>query len=399
MKTANEELMDALIRHQIYLLRYSAHVRDEITKLLNLSEEAIGEKIRGYRPPVAGMSSPVEFERMRALQAAISKIRLNAWGEVQEFFGEEMTALMYQEPIVLRGILGTALPVSVSTVMPSARLLKALVMDKPFEGRVMSKWVSTLAEGDVMRMHQAIQLGMVAGEPMDKISRRIVGTGSLKGSDGVTELTRNQVTAVTRTAVQHVANNARNTFFLENKDLVDQEQFVATLDSRTTPVCKAQDGKRYPLGKGPIPPLHYSCRSLRVAYFDVEFIGSRPANPTTEKILVGQYAKENNLGGITSRDNLPRGTKGAYDQWARGQIRKRVGPVPAASTYQSWLTKQSSAFQEDVLGVARSKLFRSGGLTLDKFVDINGKSIPLRDLVKKHKDAFRAAGLDPDKYF
>lgn len=398
-RTANEELMDALIRHQIYLLRYSGHVRNEITELLNRSEQAIADKLRLHTPPAAGMAKPVEFERMRALQAAISKIRLNAWGEVQEFFGEEMTELMYQEPIVMRGIVATSLPVTVSTVMPSARLLKALVMDKPFEGRVMSKWVQTLADSDITRMHQAIQNGMVAGESMDRIARRVVGTGSLMGSDGTTELTRRQVQSVVRTAVQHVANNARNTFFQENADLVDQEQFVATLDSRTTPVCKAQDGKRYPLGKGPIPPLHYACRSLRVAYFNTEFIGSRPANPTTEKILVGKFAKENNLGNISSRDDLPRGTKGAYDKWARGEIRKQVGPIPAASTYQTWLTKQSSAFQEDVLGVARSKLFREGGLTLDKFVDSSGKEIPLRDLVKKHKEAFRAAGLDPDKYF
>lgn len=399
MKTANEELMDALIRHQIYLLRYSGHVRNKITELLNRSEEDIATKIRGYRPPEKGLSTAVEFQRMQALQAAVGEMRKNAWGEVDAFFTDEMKALTYQEPIVLRNIVGTTLPVTVSTVLPSARLLKALVTDKPFEGRVMAEWVGTLQDNDIRRMYNAIQLGMVAGEPMDKITKRVVGSGTLKGSDGTTELTRRQVHAVTRTAVQHVANNARNAFFLENKDLVSLEQFVATLDSRTTPVCKARDGERYPLGKGPIPPLHYSCRSLRVAVFNAELLGFRPANPTTEKILVCEFASQKGLGSIKDRDSLPRGTKGEYDKWAQKKVRELIGPIPAASTYQTWLTQQSRAFQEDVLGVAKSKLFRDGGLKLDKFVDRNGNELTLKDLARKHAEAFTAAGLDPSKYF
>lgn len=397
-KTANEELMDALIRHQIYLLRYSGFVRNKITELLNSSEEAVAEKIRGYRIPIKGLTSKSELTRLKALQQALGKIRLNAWGEVQTFFDGQMKELLYQEPIVLNNIIETTLPVTVSTVMPSARLLKALVLDKPFEGRVMKDWVGTLAADDVRRMQIAVQHGMVAGEPMDKIARRVVGSAQLTGSDGITELTRRQVQAVTRTAVQHVANNARNVFFQENKQLVSQEQFVATLDSRTTPVCRAEDGKIYPLGTGPIPPLHYACRSLRVAVFNAQFIGSRPANPTTEKTLVQEYAKDNNLGNLKDRDSLPRGTKGDYDKWAQKKVRELVGPVPAASTYQTWLTGQTKAFQEDVLGIAKAKLFRDGGLTLDKFVDRNGHEMPLKDLVKTHAEAFRAAGLDPANY-
>lgn len=398
MKTANEELADALIRHQIYLLRYSGYVRNQIIALLNRSEEDLATKIRGYSPG-DGLSDPVEFQRMKALQAAVGKLRQEAWGEVDAFFSQQMKDLTYQEPITLRNIVDTTIPVTVSTVVPSAPLLKAMVTAKPFEGRIMADWVDTLATDDIRRMENAIQLGMVAGEPMDTIAKRVVGSGSLKGSDGTTELTRRQVQAVTRTAVQHIANNARNEFFKENSDLFSMERFVATLDSRTTPVCRAEDGKQYPVGKGPIPPLHYGCRSLRVAVFNSKLLGSRPANPTTEKLLVEEFASENGLGDISSRDELPRGNKGKYDAWAQKRIRQLVGPIPAESTYQTWLEKQSSAFQDDVLGLAKGKLFRDGKLPLDKFVDHNGNEMTLKDLAKQHADAFRAAGLDPSKYF
>jgi SPP1 gp7 family putative phage head morphogenesis protein len=399
MKTANEELADALIRHQIWLLRYSGTVRNKITALLSKSEKDIAEKIRGYELGAAGLSNPQEYQRLKALYAAIEEMRKNAWGEVDSFFTDEMKALTYQEPIVLSKVVQTVLPVTVSTVVPTANLLRSMVLSKPFEGRVMSDWVSTLAADDIRRMENAIQLGMVAGEPMDKIAKRVAGSSALKGSDGITALTRRQIDAVTRTAVQHVANNARNEWLKQNSDLFKLEQFVATLDSRTTPICRAEDGKRYPVGQGPIPPLHYGCRSLRVAVFNDKLLGNRPANPTTESILVGEYADENGLGSIGARDDLPRGQKGKYDEWARGRIRELVGPVPADSTYQTWLEKQSKAFQEDVLGIAKSKLFRDGGLTLDKFVDHNGNELTLKDLVKKHEEAFVAAGLDPSKYF
>lgn len=398
-RTINEQLMDALIRHQIYLLRYSGSVRNKITELLNRSEEDIAAKLARYAVPANGLTTPKEMERLQALQAAISKIRLNAWGEVQQFFDSEMRDLMYQEPIVMRGIVNTVLPVTVSTVMPTANLLRAMVMAKPFEGRLMRDWAGAMAQSDILRIQNSVQLGMVAGESMQQITRRVLGTGTLMGSDGMTELTRHQVNSVVRTAVQHVANNARNAFLNENKQLFDKEQFVATLDSRTTPVCRAEDGKQYPVGEGPIPPLHYGCRSLRVATFGVPFIGSRPANPTTERMLVSDYAKKNKLGDIDSRDDLPRGTKGMYDTWARTKIRQLVGPIPATETYQTWLSKQGKGFQQDVLGVAKAKLFRDGGLKLDKFVDRNGAELTLKELAQKHAEAFRAAGMNPANYF
>ena len=399
MATANEELLSALVRHQIYLIRYSGSVRNKITELLGRSEADVADKIKRYRAPANGLTTPAEYDRMKALQSAVAKIRQNSWGEAQKFFDEQMNMLMYQEPVVMRGIIDSVLPVTVSTVMPSANLLQAMVMSKPFEGRIMSKWVGTLAQNEVLRMNNAIQLGMVAGESMDQIAKRVTGSAALKGSDGVTELTRHQITAVTRTAVMHVSNNARSTFFQQNKDIIKVEQFVATLDSRTTAVCRAYDGNRYPLGEGPIPPLHYGCRSLRVVAFNDVLLGSRPAKPTTEKILVKEYAEKHNLGDVRDRDSLPRGTKGPYDAWAQKRIRELVGPVPASTVYQKFLEGQSPAFQNEVLGIAKGKLFRDGGLTLDKYIDRAGNELTLAQMAGKYREAFVKAGLDPAKYF
>ena len=397
-KTANEELLDALVRHQIYILRYSGYVRNRMTTILNASEDELARRIRDKLRTMQGLPKPVEWQRLEALQGTLAAIRKESWDEATKFLTEEMVELSYQEPIQLDAIFKTVLPVAVETVMPSARFLRQIALSRPFEGRLLKEWADTMAADDIRRIHSSIQAGMVAGEDMATIARRVVGTGTLKGADGVTEITRRQIQTITRTAVQHIANGARDAWFADNADILTAEQFVATLDARTTPICRSLDGKTFPIGKGPRPPLHFNCRSLRIAAIDGTLAGDRPAKPTTEKILVREYADKNGLGDISSRDALPRGTKGDYDKWARGRVRELVGPIPASTNYQTWLKGQSVAFQDEVMGVTKAKLFREGGLTLDKFVHRSGDELTLRELAQKHADAFRAAGLDPSKY-
>jgi SPP1 gp7 family putative phage head morphogenesis protein len=396
-KTVNEEILDAVLRHQIYLLRYSGYVRNRVNALLDRSENDLELAMRKkLEPLLGGMRTMQQWKRMQALLAAIDAIRLGAWENARKFLLDEMEQLAYAEPINLQVTYTTPLPVQVETVLPANNLLKAIALSRPFEGRILKDWAKTMADADIRRINNAIQAGMVSGEDMGTIVRRVLGTGRLRGTDGIVELTRRQVTSVVRTAVQHVANGARDAFFDSNKDLLQEEQFVATLDSRTTPICRALDGKRFRVGKGPRPPLHFQCRSVRVAAINGAFLGSRPAKPTTERLLVGEYADREGLGRVGDRESLPRGSKRDYDDFARKRIRELVGPVPATETYQTWLKKQSVAFQEEVLGKEKAKLFRNGGLTLDKFVDLNsGREFTLKELAAKHKEAFVAAGLDP----
>lgn len=152
------------------------------------------------------------------------------------------------------------------------------------------------------------------------------------------------------------------------------------------------------MGKGPQPPLHWNCRSLRVAALDGDMLGDRPAKPYTEGELAKEYAELNKLTGVSTRDDLPRGTKGAFDQWKRKRIRQLVGPIPASTTFNEWLKQQSETFQDETLGVTKAKLFRDGGLSLDKFTNRNGDELTLAQLAQREEAAFRAAGLDPDKY-
>lgn len=67
------------------------------------------------------------------------------------------------------------------------------------------------------------------------------------------------------------------------KDLdVEQYEILATLDTRTSEVCRALDGKVFPMSEYAVgvtaPPFHTWCRTTTVPYFDDEFeLGSKRA--------------------------------------------------------------------------------------------------------------------------
>lgn len=390
--TANEQLLDALIRHQIMLMRLSQSLRLRIEKLLNATEADI-EAVVNRR-----LANGTSLSKAQFLQRVIRNIRTKAWDEVTDEWVREANDIAKSEAQTVAGIMETVSPVILDLALPPVSVLRALVTAKPFQGRTLRAWAQQLARDDLKRIEDQIKIGVVQGETNTQIAQRIVGSARLRGRDGVTEITRRAAQAITRTSVNHIANWSKRELYALNSDIIDEELFVATLDSRTTPVCRSNDGKTFPLGIGPIPPLHWNCRSLRVAIFNGVVLGDRPQKPVTERMLIEEFAADRDLDGVKTRDDLPRGLKKAYDKFARARTRELVGQVPATTTYQTWLEGQSAAFQDDILGPTRGRLFRSGGLRLDQFVNRQGDELNLSDLARAHKAAFIAAGLQPSDF-
>jgi SPP1 gp7 family putative phage head morphogenesis protein len=97
---------------------------------------------------------------------------------------------------------------------------------------------------------------VIEGQTTQQIVQRIKGTRALKYADGLLDISRRNLTAIVRTAVAHTQNFARARMMKANEDILKGEQFVAVLDSKTSPICQGLDGKIFDLGKAPVPPLH-----------------------------------------------------------------------------------------------------------------------------------------------
>jgi hypothetical protein len=384
--TFNEDFFDASLRHQIDLLRFGSGVAKRVNRLLDETRADLRKQVERRLGKVTGVTG-ASLRRLRELERAIVKLRSPAWNDVTEEWTRTALDVSLEEPLFVAGQLQSILPVELDLVQPSDATLRALVTTRPFQGRFLKEWADSTARADLTRIHQQIRIGMVQGESSRDIAARVFG------DRGAMSITRHQVEAVTRTVINHVSNAAQQEFLKSNSDLFDLERIVATLDARTTPVCRSEDGKEYPVGKGPRPPFHVSCRTISVGVLDGEVIGERPFKAGTEQQMLREYGAANGLGKLVSRDDLPRGHKGAFDAFSRRRMRELTGQVPAKTTYQQWLSRQSPEIQDDILGPTRGKLFREGGLTLDRFVNREGDELTLEELRRRNRAAWERAGL------
>jgi hypothetical protein len=376
-----------------------------VWRLLDRTEADLKKQIK--RAGKMGLDSPARVQRLNKLLASLKATRAKAWKEVDALWFEEMNALAVSEPGFFDRTIAAAVPgVELGTVLPATSDLKQIVKSQPFMGKTLRQWSDNVRAVDISRIEDQIKIGLVQGESVQQISRRVVGTARLNGRDGVTQITRRNAAAITRTVVSGVAAEARKSYAELNADLIPWEIFTATLDGRTTPICRRFDGTRWRVGTGPQLPLHFGERSLYSPELNGEAVGNRPRRGFTQRQLVREFGKKkgrtfNKPQGQTSRAAravIPRGLKGEFDAFSRKRMRELTGTTPARTTYTQFLRRQSAANQNDILGPTRGRLFRKGGMELDQFVLFDGTELTLTQLATRNSDAFLRAGLDPDLF-
>lgn len=73
-----------------------------------------------------------------------------------------------------------------------------------------------------------------------------------------------------RTEMNHISSQAALKSYRDS-DIVDRYEFLATLDNRTSEICRELDGKVFKVSEGKaginLPPMHPNCRSTTVPYF------------------------------------------------------------------------------------------------------------------------------------
>ena len=150
-------------------------------------------------------------------------------------------------------------------------------------GQVIQKAFRGIAEDQAELFGQVVRQGLLTGETNDEIARRLKGRlrfnqpGSVRqiaAAGGLlTTVANNQVATLVRTSINQVANAASQQVYEANQDITKKYRYVATLDTRTSAICRALDGREFEYGKGPTPPQHFNCRSTTVAVVDFDEFG------------------------------------------------------------------------------------------------------------------------------
>lgn len=338
------DVTDAAISHQIGIVRYSNATVRKILALLNRASIDLEARIAKVNPET------IRADRLKKQLDAIQELNAAAYTKMTDSLAAEIVAF-YEYEIEYQ--IGQFASLGVNFDAPSARQVRSAALSRPFQGRLLREWGRDLEQQRFTRVRDALRMGFVEGKPIGDMVRQIRGTRANGFKDGLLEIDRRHAEAVVRTAINHTANYARQDLYEANSDIVSEWEYVATLDTRTTPICRALDGKRFKVGKGPTPPQHWNCRSSSVPVIEgFEDAKRAERDPATGKTIY----------------------------------------VSATDNYGDWLRRQSVATQNDVLGVQKAKLFREGKLPIDKFVD-NGRELTLAELRKREAAAWKRAGL------
>lgn len=211
--------------------------------------------------------------------------------------------------------------------------------------------LETFAVNKRRELIRAINDGILLGQSTGEIAKSVSEVAELRP--------RSQVKTLVRTAINHTAAMAEKAVVEENQAFFENEEWVATLDGRTTLICAGRDGRIYPIGQGPYPPAHWNCRSHRVP------------------ILKDDFA-------------LPQETTKRPSE---------VDTVTGQTKFDGWLRRQPADFQDEYFsqfpdGKDKAALFRRGGLEIQQFRTETGKDYTLDELRNLEPLAFRKANVE-----
>jgi SPP1 gp7 family putative phage head morphogenesis protein len=161
------------------------------------------------------------------------------------------------------------------------------------DGTSVKKAFRGLAERQGELFSRAVLDGLLTGESTAAIARSLYGElgfstealtprqVALAQTGNAWKMAKHQVRTLVRTSVNATANAASQQVYRANPEVTKKYRWVATLDSRTSPICRNLDQSVYEYGKGPTPanPPHFNCRSTTIPIIDYEGLGlSTPPN-------------------------------------------------------------------------------------------------------------------------
>lgn len=242
-------LISAFISHQVWLQRNASHevkelepfiqqMRDEVRKQVlqfgddNRTRQNLEKLLRDLEDILDGITTDWQNKLTEDLQAL--------GGYEADWTTKTLTANVDAEFVTP----------SPEQVWSAAKWSPLALSDKPADlFGMMAGWGDT----EVNRLVTGVKMGFVQGKTTRQIVKEVVGPG------GLADISQRNAATVIRTAINHVSTQARETTYKKNSDIVEKYEWVSTLDSRTSTICRSRDGQKYGIGKGPLPPAHPNC--------------------------------------------------------------------------------------------------------------------------------------------
>jgi SPP1 gp7 family putative phage head morphogenesis protein len=376
---ATEKLIEQTTRHSIYTQRFAG-------RLANLFDPYIDRLIRELK--LIMIEAPETTQSIRRINQIVSQWRsasLAIYGDYNDdvLFEELRPFATNESEWELDNLKSVVKSPSVTLAAPSPVQVWAAVNSTPLifpdsNGvKLLDPFIKGWEKAQIDAVSNIIRTGFITGRTSHQITQDITGKNGYLDNQN-----RKSIKTMVRTATNQISNMARNETFAENDDIVIGYQIIATLDGRTSSICRHHDnGKVYNKGliiwadgsrektkARPMPAFHPNCRSTTVAILDERY----------------------GIDDVTST-RASAGVSGGKQ-------------VSATEGYYSWLKKQGEQgpkglkFVQDVLGRERGDLLINGGLSSKQFqkltIDELFRPIPLDELRKKQSLQFAFDKID-----
>ena len=202
-------------------------------------------------------------------------------------------------------------------------------------GVTLNQILAKFGDEQSTQISNAISYAYSNGLTNQELIHIIRGTRKNRYQDGILQTTTRHAKTIAHTGTAIVASQAKQQFIHDNKDIIKGIKVIATLDLRTSGICRHLDGEIMPIDKAVYPPYHYNCRSS----FEI-----------------------------------------VYDVYQSPKQRTSMDGVVKNQTYYEWLKNQSKAYQVEVLGKKKAKLFQESSVDEFKEFDKNLRPMTLDEI-------------------
>jgi len=235
---SNDKIADLNATRAVETQFFGNGLTKRIISILNKTDIDITQQIQRLE------DSPTR-RRLRSILNEIRKINTATYNQALKSVNKELSDFADVEAMFQSEVYDDVFFGKVPITTPSS--LYAVAVAEPFRGRLLSEWFSSLSEAKSRAISDAVTLGFTEGQTLLQITERIRGTKSRNYKDGILDISRRNAEAVIRTAITHISSEATQQVALANSDILKGLEWFSVLDGRTSAICRARDGKIYPL--------------------------------------------------------------------------------------------------------------------------------------------------------
>ena len=245
MKYAEDHKLDYTTATQMLTPIDLAEYNEKIQELHAMYRDTKSEHIK---IEIDRLNARAKITRLQALQDAINVELTKVTHEYQMTLEDTLIGLFTDQYREVSELMGVMAPVI------NREAIKTII-EYPYAGKMFSDRIWDNKDALVKHIHQNLTVGIIRGDSVQKMARQ------LKKDLNVLYY---QAERLVRTETNYAMNQGHKKGY-EDSGVVERYEFLAAIDSRTSKLCKNQDGKVYKLKSAVVgknyPPLHPNCRS------------------------------------------------------------------------------------------------------------------------------------------